>query len=292
VEIITVENQKPQREWLGYVKTPKAKSIIKNMLRSEVKEHGKRGRKIVEDKLKELGIQPSARTYRKLINAYNQATKEELFCNLGAGLLNLDDFEKVLRENTPQKLVQYWSMQLGLGGRGNSMKNMRREMSKRQQSQKIDRKTPYLIKETAHDEEPSFIIADCCKPIPGDEIIGFTDKEKTTVTVHKRKCPEASRLAAKYGDRIINTQWATHKVLSFLVILEIRGIDRMGILRELTDIITGQLNVNIRKLNIESHDGIFEGSMELYVHDVEDLNILIEHVTAVKGMDSVRRVEV
>ena len=165
-------------------------------------------------------------------------------------------------------------------------------MSKKQGSQKIDRKTPYLIKETAQDEEPSFIIADCCKPIPGDEIIGFTDEEKTTVTVHKKKCPEASRLAAKYGDRIINTQWATHKALSFLVILEIRGIDRMGILRELTDIITGQLNVNIRKLNIESHDGIFEGSMELYVHDVEDLNILIERVQAIKGMDFVRRVEV
>jgi GTP pyrophosphokinase len=291
IEIITVENQKPSREWLGYVITPKAKSIIKNALRSEVKEHRKQGRNIIEEKLKELGIKPSARTYRKLINAYNQSTKEEMFSNVGSGLLTLDNFDKIIRENSPQKIVQYWGMQLGLGGRRN-MKSMRKEALKKKQSQEISRKIPYLIKETAEDEAPSFIIADCCKPIPGDEIIGFTDENKTSVTVHKRTCPTASSLAATQGDKIINTQWATHKMLSFLAILEIRGLDRIGILRELTDIIARQLNVNIRKLNIGSHDGIFEGSMELYVHDVEDLNILINHVKSIKGMDVVKRVEI
>ena len=117
------------------------------------------------------------------------------------------------------------------------------------------------------------------------------NEENTAVTIHKKKCPVATRLASQFGDRIVNAKWARHKVLSFLVVLEIKGIDRIGILNELTGIVTGQLAVNIRKLSIESHDGIFEGTMELYVHDTADMNDLIMRVTKIKGMETVRRVE-
>jgi GTP pyrophosphokinase len=150
----------------------------------------------------------------------------------------------------------------------------------------INPKSTYLLK-----DDLSYKIAECCKPIPGDEIVGFTDNSTSTVTIHKKKCETAIKLAAQHAEKIINVQWSVHKILSFLAVLEIRGIDRLGILRELTDIIADRLNVNIRKLNIESHDGIFEGFIELYVHDLEDLNILINTVQQIKGMDSVKRVE-
>jgi GTP pyrophosphokinase len=289
VEIITTRTQKPKKEWLDYVTTVKAKNLIRSALKSDVKEHSKKGKDIIDKKLAELGIQPSARTYRKLIEAYKQVNKDELFSNVGAGLLNLDNFNRVIRENTPQKWVQYWSMQLGLGGRS-KIKDLRKIVEERQQQNektgKINPKSTYLL-----GDELSYKIAECCKPIPGDEIIGFTDDSASIVTVHKRKCATAMKLAAQHAEKIVNAQWSAHKILSFLAILEIRGIDRLGILRDLTDIIADRLNVNIRKLNIESHDGIFEGFIELYVHDLEDLNILINAVQHIKGMDSVKRVE-
>jgi GTP pyrophosphokinase len=287
VEIITTRTQKPKKEWIDFVTTVKAKNLIKTALKSEIKEHSKKGRDIIDKKLADLGIQPSARTYRKLIEAYKQTNKEELFSNVGAGLLNLDNFNKVIRENTPQKWVQYWSMQLGLSGRP-KIKDLRKKVEERQQQtgNTIDSKSTYLLK-----DDLSYKIAECCKPIPGDEIVGFADNATSIVTVHKKRCNIALEMAAQHGEKIVNAQWSVHKILSFLAILEIRGIDRLGILRDLTDIVADQLNVNIRKLNIESHDGIFEGFIELYVHDLEDLNILITAVQQIKGMDSVKRVE-
>ncbi|MDR1338918.1 MAG: RelA/SpoT family protein [Prevotellaceae bacterium] len=291
VEIITTRTQKPKKEWIDFVTTVKAKNFIKTALKSEVKEHGKKGREIINRKLAELGIQPNARTYRKLIDAYRQADKVEMFSNVGAGLLVLDDFDRKIKENTPQKWVQYWGMQLGLSGR-NKIGSLRKIVEEKQQQQqqqqgeKIDTKSTYLLK-----DDLSYKIAECCKPIPGDEIIGFTDSEASIVTVHKRKCEKAMKLAAQHAENIVNAQWSVHKILSFLAVLEIRGIDRIGILRDLTDIIADRLSVNIRKLNIESHDGIFEGFIELYVHDLEDLNKLIGAVQQIKGMDSVKRIE-
>jgi GTP pyrophosphokinase len=288
VEIITTRTQKPKKEWIDFVTTVKAKNLIKSALKSEVKEHSKKGKEIIDKKLADLGIQPSARTYRKLIEGYKQTNKDELFSNVGAGFLALDNFNKVIRENTPQKWVQYWSI-LGLSGR-NKIRNLRKIVEEKQQhnekSEKINPKSTYLLK-----DDLSYKIAECCKPIPGDEIIGFTDNSTSIVTVHKRKCETAMKLAAQHAEKIVNAQWSVHKILSFLAILEIRGIDRLGILRDLTDIIADQLNVNIRKLNIESHDGIFEGYIELYVHDLEDLNLLINTVQQIKGMDSVKRME-
>lgn len=298
VEIITTKTQKPKKEWIDYVITSKAKNFIKIALRTEAKEDGKKGKTIIDQKLNELGIQPSARTYRKLIEAYKQTNKEELFSNVGAGLLTLDNFNKILRENTPQKWVQYWGMQLGLGGK-TKISTLRKKLEDKEkqtttatdktEKEKINPKQTYLLKEEG--ENLSYKIAECCKPIPGDEIIGFADEDLTTVTVHKKKCPVASRIAAQHAERIVNAKWTTHKILSFLAILEIRGIDRIGLLKDITDIVTNQLNVNIRKLNIESHDGIFEGFIELYVHDLDDLSLLINKVQHIKGMDSVKRVE-
>lgn len=296
VEIVTTSTQKPQLEWLNYVATARAVSLIKNALKSESKNNQLKGRNSIEEELRKLGIRPSARTYRKLIEAYKVNDKKELFSNIGTGLIQLDELDKILRENTPYKWVQYWGMQIL--GIGNPKKNLRKKLLENVDKGKengkytpIDRKSTFLLKENAEDKTLSYIISECCTPIPGDEVIGFVNENNTSVTIHKKKCPEAMRLASQFGDRIVNAKWATHKVLSFLVILEIKGIDRIGILNELTGIITGQLGVNIRKLSIESHDGIFEGMIELYVHDTEDLNDLIARVGKIKGMEAVRRIE-
>ena len=134
-------------------------------------------------------------------------------------------------------------------------------------------------------------MATCCRPIPGDKVIGFSD-DNDIVIVHKHSCPEAIHLAARDGDRIVKAKWSKHTVLSFLARINMRGIDRLGILNELTQYITLVLSVNIRKIFIETHDGIFEGYIDLYVHSVEDLDKLMKQMSSVKGVMSVVRSEI
>ncbi len=300
VEILTAETQKPQREWLDYVTTARAKAIIKATLKAEVSNHVQKGKDIIENKLKNLGIEPKARVFRKLIPAYGVNTKDELYSKVGAGLINIDNFEKVLKKNTPNKWVGYWGMEFilkkitGSGAKHDNEteveEGVKADSDDNIQRKPIDLKQPFLLQEDGVSKTLLYRIADCCKPIPGDEVIGFVDKNNN-VTVHKKKCSIASRLAAQHGESIVVAKWTTHKVLSFLAHINLRGIDRQGILNELTTIVTDELNVNIRKLNVESHDGIFEGTIDLYVHNTADLNNLIERISKIKGVDRVKRLE-
>lgn len=303
IEILTAESQKPQREWLEYVTTARAKSIVKAALKAEVENHFQKGRDIIESKLKELGIEPKARVFRKLIPAYGVNNKDELYSKVGAGLISLDNFEKILKKNSPNKWVGYWGLEFiikKITGSGNDKEDSDEEEDEdidslpieveKNDKQAIDRKKPFLLQEDGVAKTLSYRIAQCCKPIPGDDVIGFVDKHNN-VTVHKKKCNVASRIAAQHGDSIVVAKWTTHKVLSFLARLEMRGIDRQGILNDLTKVITEGLNVNIRKLSVVSHDGIFEGFVDLYVHNTADLNLLIEQMSKVKGIDSIKRIE-
>ena len=133
-------------------------------------------------------------------------------------------------------------------------------------------------------------MATCCHPIPGDDVLGYID-ESGELTIHKRQCPVAARLKSNYGNRIVATQWETRKEKEFLVNIYLRGIDSVGLLNEVTRVISHQMEVNIRKLSIESNDGIFEGKVSLYVQDADSLYALMDKFRQIKGMESVRRIE-
>ena len=133
-------------------------------------------------------------------------------------------------------------------------------------------------------------MAECCHPIPGDDVLGYID-ENDRIIIHKRQCPIAARLKSSYGNRILATEWDTHKELSFLVNIYIKGIDAMGLLNEVTQVISRQLNVNIRKLAIETTDGIFEGNLQLYVHDVDDVKTICNNLKQIQNIKQVTRVE-
>jgi GTP pyrophosphokinase len=130
------------------------------------------------------------------------------------------------------------------------------------------------LNENVDEDNPSYVIAHCCNPIPGDEVIGYISPDEMVI-IHKATCAEAVRLMAQYGDKIVSAKWTTHKMLSFLARIDVRGMDRIGIISEITKVISDELMVNIRKFHIESHDGIFEGFIDLYVHDVSHLNNLL-----------------
>ncbi len=276
VEIITSAKAEPKAEWLDHVVTARAKQHIKAYLKKENDNNIQRGMEQFEAELKKFNVTPSARVFRKVLPAYKCVTKDEFYSKLGAGIINIGNLEKVLKENTANKLVKYWGLQLTspiqkLFGGG----------------KKNGRPRPADGNGAA---PQSFVIATCCNPIPGDQITGFID-DHNVVTVHKKNCPVAIKLSAQKGNDIVTPEWASHTAMSYLSHIRLQGIDRMGILQEISGVITTQLNVNIRKVYIESHDGIFEGVISLYVKDTKDLSNVISEVLHIKGVESVRRVE-
>ncbi|WP_455781682.1 ACT domain-containing protein, partial [Alistipes ihumii] len=140
-------------------------------------------------------------------------------------------------------------------------------------------------------EAPQFVIAPCCNPIPGDEVVGYDNPDTHKIDVHKKSCNELIKLAAQHGNNLTPVKWSSHKAMSYLSVLELRGIDRIGILMELSQVVTGELNTNIRELHIQSHDGIFEGRVSLYVKNIQDLKVIMEKVGKIRGIEKVNRVE-
>jgi GTP pyrophosphokinase len=150
----------------------------------------------------------------------------------------------------------------------------------------IDKKKTYILKE--EDFQKNYVVESCCSPIPGDEVLGYI-REDGCIQVHKRSCPVALTLKTRFGNRIISCDWAGHKSFSFPATLILKGIDRMGILSDITRVITDDMSVNMRRLLIESKDEVFEGEIEVSVHDVEDTNKLISRLQKIKGIKSVNR---
>ncbi len=275
IEIITSDNAKPKAEWLDIVSTGKAKQAIKSFLKRERQNNIEHGMEMLEQKMQELNIQLNGHVLRKIIPAYESTNKEELYTKIGAGIVSLDNLEKILKENSGRKLLKFWTFFI---------------------PQKKSSDTPETPQEQPKsiDKEPQsqhFEVAECCHPIPGDKVVGYHDPILGKIIVHKATCDELNRLAAQHGKNIVKEeiQWSRQKAMSYLVTAELRGIDRKGILMDLARIISGDFNINIREINIKSHAGIFEGNLSLYVKDVESLNAVMDKMRQVKGIESIKR---
>ena len=301
IEIITAESQKPKREWLDFVKTTKAQNLIYDALKSDTENSIKEGQHTLDAELAKLGVTPQTRVFKKLLSAYNVNNKNELYSKIGAGLIDLSDLEKVLRKNSENKFVKYWNLQFFLGNSdknkeeasADTQKKEKKEEEKKEkkdekQAVKVDKKKDYLLEENPLDKTLTYKVAECCNPIPGDPIIGFLDDDNEVI-VHKKVCPVAISLASIQGGKIVNAKWTKHTILSFLARLEIKGIDRIGIVAEITKYITLVLSVNIRKIHFETHDGIFDGYIDLYVHNTDDLDVMIKRLLKIKGIENVVR---
>lgn len=280
VEIITSDNVEPTAQWLEHVTTAKAKQSIKNYLKRNNEDNVLNGKQIFEIKLREFGLAPSSRIFRKILPAYECSTKDEFYSHLGAGIIDLENIEKILKENTNKKILKFWSLQVAKPFKFLSNNNPNPDSMKQKE----------MVMDDSDQEDKQFTIAKCCNPIPGDQVMGYKDIYTGEIVVHKTSCDELTRYASQHGDRIISIKWSSRKAMSYLSILELRGIDRVGILMDIASVITGELNINIRELSIQSHDGIFEGRISLYVKNIHDLNLIIKKVSEIKGVDKVKRI--
>ncbi|WP_308662911.1 RelA/SpoT family protein [uncultured Alistipes sp.] len=278
IEIITADNARPKPEWLDIVTTAKAKTAIKSFLKRERQNNIERGMQMLEEKMKSLNINLSGRVLRKIIPIYECSNKEELYSKIGAGIVTLDDLEKVLKINSKSKILKFWTLFIP-------------KKEKDEGDETADSDTAPDGTAAAEQGEPQFVMAECCKPIPGDKVVGYRDPATGNIIVHKATCDELNRLAAQFGRNIVKEEikWSQHKAMSYLVTVELRGIDRMGILLDLAKVVSGDFSINIREINIHSHDGIFEGNISLYVKDAESLYAVMDRLRGIKGIESVKR---
>ncbi len=276
IEIITAETTHPKPEWLEVVTTAKAKQAIKNFLKRERQNNIERGQQMLEEQMKALNINLSGRVLRKIIPIYESNNKDELYSKIGAGIISLDNLDKILKSNSRNKLLKFWTLFIP-----------------KKEGDEAEEHTPNdeLPKSKQPETPQQFVIAECCKPIPGDKVVGYRDPATNNIIVHKANCDELNRLASQFGKNIVKDEikWSQHKAMSYLVTVELRGLDRMGLLLDLAKVVSGDFNINIREINIHSHDGIFEGGISLYVKDAESLQAVMDRLRKIKGIETVKR---
>ena len=282
VEILTSKSQRVQTQWEVFATTARARAKIAAILRKERKANQKIGEEILSEFLKKEEVRPEEAVIEKLRKLHNAKNEEELLAAIGSKAIVLGEADK---NELKEKQTSNWKKYLTFSF-GNSKE--KQEEKEPQEKEKINPKE--VLKLTEESLQKKYIMAECCHPIPGDDVLGYVD-ENDRIIIHKRQCPVAAKLKSSYGNRILATEWDTHKELSFLVYIYIKGIDNMGLLNEVTQVISRQLNVNIRKLTIETEDGIFEGKIQLWVHDVDDVKTICNNLKKIQNIKQVSRVE-
>lgn len=277
VEILSSKTQTPQLSWLNILISAKAKTKVKQSFKLDRKKHIEQGRKIIEDQLAQHKIVPSSDTLKKLSTYYNLTNKEQLYAQVGMGFLELGNLEEVLQTRRQNKLAQFWKLKF----------STKKDESLNQLG-KIDKKTPYILVEDP--EQVDYSLARCCNPIPGDDVMGQLSGEDHII-IHKRNCPEALKIMSQQGDSIITAEWTKFKKLSYLSRIKLSGFDRVGIVNEITTVISKHSDINMRTIHFDAHDGIFQGELYLYIHNVQDLTELIFRLMKIKGIDHIERIE-
>ena len=276
VEVLTSDKQKPQSDWLDFIVTAKARNNILMVFRREKKEQIRIGTTMFEKLLEDMKLPFGAENLNKALLHLKLQHKDDLYVSLAKGHLDIEEVRKALKKKSENKFVKYWKLQFFKSDKDKSVPDKEEEKGK-------------MINDIT-DDASDFIIAPCCNPIPGDDVVGMKiDGDK--ITVHKRKCPEAIRLMSSYGDKIVPVKWVSHKIMSFLAVIKLNGIDSIGIVSDITMIISKESNVNMRTVHFETKDGIFEGMIHLYVHNTADLNNLMMKIASLKGVENVSRVE-
>ena len=286
VEVLTSKTQNVKPEWLNMVTTAKARTKIQGILRREERIAHKEGERLMADFVERENLTLDVHNMARLCRLHNFTDYDQLLVAIGQRTVTLGDAER--------SAIKGSSSTNNIFGRlfGSSKKEEPSATnivhSATVVSQKIDKKRPLLLTDEAL--QSSYRMADCCHPIPGDDVLGFIDDDGQIV-IHQRKCPEAAKLKAAYGNRIVAARWSTHKLLHFSVSLSIKGIDGVGVMNQITNVISQELNVNMERILIEAYDGIFEGTIRLRVHDVDDIKIICDNLKKLNNVRSVVRID-
>ncbi len=274
VEILTSNKQKPNEGWLRFVVSSKAKSKIKDLLKEERKAAAAEGKEIVKRKLKQLKLQLTQETIDQLVAYFDAKTPLEFFFQVGLGKIDATNIKK--------------------------FKDVRDEAESKKKTRVSDAKAVEQTLKTAKGTDRDMLLigedmdvidyklSKCCNPIPGDDVFGFVTVNEG-IKIHRTSCPNAAELMSNYGYRVVKAKWTSQKEIAFLAGLTIVGTDRIGLINDITTIISNELKVNMRSMTIDTDNGIFEGNIKLYVNDTIHLEVLMEKLEKVSGVVNVTR---
>ena len=277
IEIITSNKQKPTEDWLNMVVTAKAKNSIKDALREEKKSIAEEGKYTLQRKLEGLGAAYNPYNIDQLVAYYKLPSHLDLHYNIATKKNDLKEL----------KLFQV------IGDKIEAPKPIQTSSDTEpvvfDPAQKTyNKKDTELIIFGESSDKIQYSLGKCCNPIPGDDVFGFVSTGKGLI-IHRTNCPNATQLLANYGHRVVKTKWAKNKEISFLTGLRIVGLDDVGVVNKITNIISGELKINIAALTIESKEGLFQGTIKVYVHDKDELELLVDKIKSLNGIQRVDR---
>ncbi|HLP18918.1 MAG TPA: RelA/SpoT family protein [Chitinophagales bacterium] len=274
VEILTSNKQMPNEDWLNFVVTAKARSVIKQSLKEDKKKIGAEGKETLERKLKSLKIEVSEANILLLMNYYKMISPLDLYFSVANRKIDVAEFNKFDVVGGKIKLPKPANV--------SQASNIDEAVK-----QTLQKNAELLIMGESADKI-DYKFAPCCNPIPGDDVFGFLTINEG-IKIHRTNCPNAVQLMSKYAYRIIKTKWTKQHEIAFLTGIKLTGIDDVGLVNKITNIITGQMNLNMRSISFDSKDGVFEGRIMVYVHDTEELEDLTARLGALDGLLEVNR---
>jgi GTP diphosphokinase / guanosine-3',5'-bis(diphosphate) 3'-diphosphatase len=279
IEIITSAKQKPNTEWLNFVVTSKARAKIKDTLKEEKRKIAEDGKYILQKKLEGIGAANSVGNMEELCQFYKIQSTLDLLYDIATkkiDLKELKDFlvhgDKLMPPKPEKKVIED-------------------KPAYDPDYKPQGKKDTELIIFGESSDKIMYTLANCCKPIPGDDVFGFVTTGEG-LKIHRTNCPNATRLLANYGHRVVKTKWAKNKEISFLTGLKIIGLDDVGVIHKITNLISGELKVNISAMTIEANEGIFEGNVKVFVHDKDELERLVAALLALQGIERVDRYDI
>jgi len=285
VEILTSKSQHVSAEWINFVSTAKAKAKIQAILRRDNREVQRQGEELLNAFLQKNGFEPSLTIIDQLAELHDYSKRQEFLQAIGEKIVLLGDKDiDRLNGKTENDNHVGWRKYVPFVGR------KKKEEAPKQElfivPEKFNKKKPIYISEENINQ---YKFPGCCHPIPGDDSLGYINN-KNQIEIHKRACPVAAKLKTSYGNRIIDIKWDMHKILYFEASIRISGIDRVGMLNEITQVISSQMNVNIHKVTITCEDGIFDGSIELRVHDRENVQSIVDNLKKIPDLKEISQI--
>ena len=277
VEILTSNKQKPNEGWLNFVVTSKGRTRIKDELKEQKKSAASDGKEIVIRKLKQAKLELNSENLDKLLNRFNLKSALDFYFLVGKGKIDPKEIKKIKTSvDKPKKQIKQRVSDVA------SFQKTIKEATGEKRDQLLIGEDMDII---------PYSLAPCCNPIPGDDVFGFVSIHEG-IKIHRINCPNATELLSKHGHRVVKAKWTSQSEVSFLTGLKIRGTDRVGMMNDVTNIISSELKVNMRSVSIESDNGIFDGSIQLYVHDTNHLEKLTKKLENIEGVEKVARFDV
>ena len=277
VEIITSNKQKASEDWLGFVVTSKAKGRIRDALKEDKRKIADEGKYMLQRKLEGMGASLSQHNLDELMQWYKIGSSLDLLYQIAVKTIDLKDLRSFKVSGDKIEAPKPVKQPVVAVDKPDIVPH-----------HLLPKKDAELIIFGERSDKVVYNLANCCKPIPGDDVFGFVTTGKG-LTIHRTSCPNAAKLLASYGHRVVKTKWAKNKEISFLTGIKIVGLDDVGVVSMITNLISGELKINIAALTIEAKEGLFMGNIRLYVHDKEELERLVQALLGLPGVESVER---